>query len=335
VIQAAPLSRALAARVREVLVNTGQHYDWAMDQGQLQDVALRQPEYNLQVGSRPDEEQLTVAATRIAKVIDDERPDVVLVRGDTNSTLAGARAATACGVPVVHVEAGLRSHRTDMPEERNRVETDALARILCAPTEAAQANLRREGVPGETFLTGDVLYDLLLRVRGTLRPSGEARPYALATIHRNYNTDSDERLADALACLGVVPYRVIFPIHPRTRRRLDEGSFDIPANVEVREPVTYLRMLELEREAEVVLTDSGGVQREAYMLGRRCITLRDETEWVETVEAGWNVVTGLNPAAVTAALRAGLPDTRPPIFGDGRASERITQLVADYVEHVS
>lgn len=332
VIQAAPLSRAFAGRIAEILVNTGQHYDWAMDEGQALDVALREPDYNLAVGSRPDEQQLAVAGDRIAAVIERERPDLVLVRGDTNSTLAGARAAAGCGVTLVHVEAGLRSFRDDMPEERNRVETDSLAQILCAPTPTAEANLRRERVRGETFLTGDVLCDLLLDVHDSLGPTQEERPYALATIHRNYNTDDDTRLAAALACLAAVPYRVVFPVHPRTRRRLDEGAHEIPANVELREPVTYMRMLELERDAEAILTDSGGVQREAYMWGTRCITLREETEWVETVEAGWNAVVGLDPAATAEALHRPLPSARPPVFGDGHAAERIAGLLVDHVE---
>jgi UDP-GlcNAc3NAcA epimerase len=331
VIQAAPVSRVLQSRVHEVLVDTGQHYDHAMAEGQISDTGLPQPHYNLGVGSRPDLEQLAVGQRRIAEVIEKERPDAVIVRGDTNATLAGARAAVHAGLPLIHVEAGLRSYRGDMPEERNRVETDRLSDLLCAPTQSALDNLRREGVAGRAEVTGDVLYDMLLSTRNTVGTADEQRPYVLATVHRNYNTDDAIRLSAVLECLGAAPYRVIFPVHPRTRQRLDEWSLAIPKNVELRDPVTYRSMLALERDAVVIVTDSGGVQREAYMWGVPCITLREETEWVETVQTGWNVLAGVDSSRVRAAFAADRPRLRPPVFGNGDAAERIADAIVTYL----
>jgi UDP-N-acetylglucosamine 2-epimerase len=260
-------------------------------------------------------------------VIADERPDAVVVRGDTNSTLAGARAAERAGVPLVHVEAGMRSYRGDMPEERNRVETDRLADLLCAPTGAAAERLAREGVRGEVVATGDVLFDMLLESRSRLPAAGERDPYVLATVHRNYNTDDPGRLAAVLACLAAVPARVVLPLHPRTRARIADFGLRTPANVELRAPVTYTAMLALERDAQAVVTDSGGVQREAYFWGVRCITLREETEWTETVESGWNVLAGAQPELVAEAFARDLPAERPPLFGDGRAAHAIADAV--------
>ena len=332
VIQAAPVSRALQRCVDEILVDTGQHYDHAMAAGQISDAGLRQPHYNLAVGSRPDLEQIDVGTRRIAEVIERERPDAVIVRGDTNATLAGARAAAAAELPLVHVEAGLRSYRDDMPEERNRVETDHLSDLLCAPTQSALDNLHAEGAPGHAEVTGDVLYDMLLATRGDIGESGERSPYVLATVHRNYNTDSRERLLAVLECLAAVPYRVVLPVHPRTRDRLTDWSPKLPSNLELRDPVTYRTMLALERDAAAIVTDSGGVQREAYMWGVPCITLREETEWVETVMTGWNHLVGADPAAVREAFATPAPRTRPPVFGDGRAAERIATAVLAYFD---
>jgi UDP-GlcNAc3NAcA epimerase len=329
VIQAAALTTQLSRHIEEILVDTGQHYDADMAADQIADTRLPQPAYNLSVRSRSDAEQLELGERRIRDVIERERPDAVLVRGDTNATLAGARAAHRCGLPVIHVEAGLRSYRNDMPEERNRVETDRVADLLCAPTQVAVSNLEREGVRGRIRLTGDVLYDMLLSFRGSISGKRERRPYVLATIHRGYNTDDPGRLATVLECLAAVPYRVVFPVHPRTRRRLFETGLAIPKNVELRNPVPYTTFLSLERDAVAIVTDSGGVQREAYMWRVPCITLREETEWVETVETGWNVVVGVEPACVRQAFARAIPDEHPAIFGNGDAATRIADEVRD------
>lgn len=327
VIQARPLAAAFASRFDEILLDTGQHYDWEMAAGQMLDTRLPEPAYSLGIGSLPDLEQLAAFEEAIADVIATERPAAVVVRGDTNSTLAGARAASAAGVPLVHVEAGMRSYRSDMPEERNRVETDLLSDLLCAPTEGAAARLRDERVPGQVVTTGDVLFDMLLQTRDRLPAGTEEGPYVLATVHRNYNTDDPARLAAVMECLAAVPGRVVLPLHPRTRERLAAASLRVPSNVDCRKPTTYTQMLALERDATAIVTDSGGVQREAYFWGVPCVTLREETEWMETVEAGWNVLAGADAGVVASALARELPAQRPPVFGDGHASQQITEAV--------
>jgi len=325
IMQAAPVSEALAGHAEEILVHTGQHYDDAMSGAHIHATRLPHPRHNLGVGSRPREEQLALGQERLAGVIDIEQPDVVVVRGDTNATLSGARAAVAAGIPLVHVEAGLRSYREDMPEEHNRIETDRLADLLLAPTPGARANLIAEGIAGRIEVTGDPLCDTLERSRADVVPAeGE---YLLATVHRNYNTDAPERLQAVLNCLARSPWRVVFPVHPRTRAALATWKLKLPANVDLVEPVPYTRMLELERGAQVIATDSGGVQREAYLWGVPCLTLREETEWVDTVAAGWNVLVGVDPDAFAAGLAHPRPAERPPIFGDGRAAHRIAQHV--------
>jgi UDP-N-acetylglucosamine 2-epimerase len=330
IIQAAPVCEALAPRAEEILVHTGQHYDDAMSENQILATRLPRPQHNLGVGSRAREEQIDFARVRLEDLIELERPDAVIVRGDTNATLSGARAAVARGVPLVHVEAGLRSHRADMPEEHNRIETDRLSQVLCAPTPGARRNLESEGVQGEIHVTGDPLCDNLESWRPHVKPAG-AGDYVLATIHRNYNTDSPERLAAVLACLGRSPLPVLMPLHPRTRARIDGWGLQAPPLVQLLDPVPYTRMLELERGARAIATDSGGVQREAYLWGVRCITLREETEWTDTVDAGWNTLVGVDPDAFAVALRRPLPTERPPIFGDGNAAQRIAQVVLDYL----
>ncbi len=333
IVQAAPLSLAYTSCVEEILVHTGQHYDPTLSDLQIADLKLPLPEYNLGVGSLPNAESVAVAQERIGRVIESERPDAVLVRGDTNATIAGARAAVAAGVPLLHVEAGLRSYRDDMPEEHNRIETDRLSELLFAPCEHARETLLKEGVPGTVQVTGDVLADVLLSTRDRLPEGGEQGEYVLATAHRNYNTDSPERLGAVLACLEATEMRVIFPLHPRTRKSLETWGLTIPANVEVRDAVTYTEMLVLERDAVAIATDSGGVQREAYLWGVPCITMREETEWIETVSTGWNTLVGADVEQFRAALAKPKPATRPPIFGTGNAAKRIAELTVAHFEH--
>jgi UDP-GlcNAc3NAcA epimerase len=333
IIQAARVSAAFEGLVDEILVHTGQHYDEKMSEGQIVATRLPRPDYNLAVGSLPPAEQVGLARRRLSELIEREQPDAVLVRGDTNATLSGARAASHAAVPLIHVEAGLRSRRMDMPEEFNRIETDRLSDLLLAPTDGARANLLSEGLRGEIHVTGDPLCDMLEAWRDKITPaSGE---YLLATVHRNYNTDDPGRLRAVLECLSRSPVQVIFPVHPRTAARMESWKLDVPSNVELIEPVSYTRMLELERGAWAIATDSGGVQREAYLWGVRCVTLREETEWVDTVQAGWNTIVGVDPEQFEAALRRPLPADRPPVFGDGHAAERIAQIVADYVTNAT
>ncbi len=329
IIQAAPVCAALREIADEVLVHTGQHYSDAMSGAQIAATSLPEPDHNLGVGSGSRGEQLARGEERLLEVIRAERPDAVIVRGDTNATLAGARAAVACGVPLVHVEAGLRSYRDDMPEEVNRVETDRLADLLLAPTDSARATLEDEELRGRVVLTGDPLCDMLESWRDRIAPAeGE---YLLATVHRNYNTDDPDRLAAVLGCLARSPWPVVLPLHPRTLARLKDWGLAVPEQIELADPVPYTRMLELERGARRIATDSGGVQREAYLWGVPCISLREETEWVETVDTGWNTLAGVDEERFAAALAAPVPAERPPVFGDGRAAERIAQAVLDLV----
>ncbi|HEU0249369.1 MAG TPA: UDP-N-acetylglucosamine 2-epimerase (non-hydrolyzing) [Solirubrobacteraceae bacterium] len=330
IIQAAPVCEALAPLVEEILVHTGQHYDEAMSESQILATRLPRPHHNLGIGSLGREQQVELAQERLEALMASERPDAVIVRGDTNATLSGAYAAASAGIPLIHIEAGLRSYRNDMPEEHNRIETDRLAQVLCAPSPGAQRNLQTEGVDGEIHITGDPLCDMLERWRGKVKPAGEG-DYVLATVHRNYNTDSPERLTEVFACLARSALPVLMPLHPRTRARIKEWGLSTPANVKLLDPVPYTRMLELERGAGAIATDSGGVQREAYLWGVRCVTLREETEWTDTVQTGWNTVVGVNPDAFAAALESPLPTERPPIFGDGHACEQIGRVVASFL----
>jgi len=334
IVQAAPLSLAYSSCVEEILVHTGQHYDPGMSDLQIADLRLPLPEFNLGVGSLPLEKGVEVAEERIARVIESTRPDAVLVRGDTSATIAGARAAVAAGVPLLHVEAGLRSYRQDMPEEHNRIETDGLSDLLFAPCEHARDTLLEEGVQGVVHVTGDVLADVLLATQARLPEGGEEGEYVLATAHRNYNTDSPERLGAVLDCLRAAERRVIFPMHPRTRKSVETWNLELPANVEVRDPLTYTEMLVLERGAAAIATDSGGVQREAYLWGVPCITMREETEWIETVSTGWNTLVGVDAEKFGEALAKPLPSERPPIFGDGHAAERIAELTVSHLDRV-
>src|SRR5215218_7533545 len=305
IVQAAPLSLAYSSCVEEILVHTGQHYDPGMSDLQIADLHLPLPEFNLGVGSLPPTAAVAVAEERIGRVIASREPDAVLVRGDTHATIAGARAAVAAGVTLIHVESGLRSYRLDMPEEANRFETDELSDLLFAPCEHAREVLLKEDVGGTIHVTGDVLADVLLATRARLPERGEEGEYVLATAHRNYNTDSAERLAAVLGCLGAAECRVIFPLHPRTRKSLETWNLEVPANVE---------------------------QREAYLWGVPCITMREETEWIETVSTGWNTLVGVDAEKFRAALAKPLPDARPPIFGDGRAAERIAELTVSHLD---
>jgi UDP-N-acetylglucosamine 2-epimerase len=339
-IKAAPVSRALRdAAHDEVLVHTGQHYDANMSAVFFDELELPAPAHHLGVGSGLHGAQTGAMLEAVERVLVAERPDWVLVYGDTNSTLAGALAASKLHLRVAHVEAGLRSFDRRMPEEVNRVLVDHLADLLLAPSQTAVDNLEREGVKRGVHDVGDVMAGALANAgaraaqRSTIlaRLGLGERDFLLATIHRAENTDSPERLASILTALRAVDETVVIPLHPRTRKAIDglmSDHADGSGRLRFIEPVGYLDMVGLERAARMILTDSGGIQKEAYWLGVPCVTLRDQTEWVETVQAGWNTVTGADVDRILHAVRASrLPSDRPPLYGDAHAAERIAALL--------
>jgi UDP-GlcNAc3NAcA epimerase len=336
-IKAAPVSRALRRHHEEFLLHTGQHYDDSMSEVFFRQLEIPPPDRNLGVGSGPHGAQTAAMLAGVEAVALDWRPDCVLVYGDTNSTLAAAMAAAKLRIPVAHVEAGLRSYDRRMPEEINRVVTDHLASTLLCPTVNAAANLAREGVVEGVQVVGDVMLDAFAHNREIASHSSsillelgiDRYGYQLLTIHRAENADRPEALAAILSGVGAAGRRVVFPVHPRTRAALAEMRVPVPENVMVIDPVGYLEMLVLEENAEVIVTDSGGVQKEAYFAGRPCVTVRDRTEWTETVESGWNVVVGTDPVRIAGAMREFRPTRpRPDVFGDGHAAERIVQALS-------
>ena len=349
-IKAAALSRAIARHnaghpgeaIGERIVHTGQHYDANMSDVFFQELEIPPPAFHLGVGSGPHGAQTGKMLAAIESVIVEERPDRVVVYGDTNSTLAGALAAAKLQVPVAHVEAGLRSFNRAMPEEVNRVLCDHVSDRLYCPTATAVENLRNEGVTHGVEQVGDVMYDSMLHYRArakdaVLRALGLApRRYAMATVHRAENTDDARRLAAILRGLGEaasVCGAVVIALHPRTRAAIEREGLALPAGVRSIDPRPYLEMIALMANASAVMTDSGGIQKEAFFLEVPCITLRDETEWVETVECGANRLVGGEPRGVAAALEAlaagrWKPDFSARPYGAGDAADRIVASIA-------
>ncbi len=366
-IKAAPVSRAIAEhnRLTEVIVHTGQHFDADMSDVFFRELNIPKPDYNLGINSASHGAMTGRMLEKIEEILIREKPDYVLVYGDTNSTLAGALAAVKLHIPIAHVEAGLRSFNREMPEEHNRVLTDHCADILFCPTETAVNNLRNEGFANivndgkmleeELFEkelsafsfelsplvvnVGDTMYDAVLQFSEIARRQStilddlgiKSKEYLLATVHRPYNTDIPENLQNILTAFIEINEPIIFPVHPRTRQCLADLNSKLKTqNLKLIHPVGYLEMLMLEQNAKAILTDSGGMQKEAYWFGVPCITLRDETEWVETVEAGWNVVVGADRKKIVDAVRCFKTDKpRPELYGNGRAAEKIVEGLAD------
>ncbi len=326
--------------IDERLVHTGQHYDHAMSDVFFDQLGMRPPMLNLGVGSGSHAQQTAKMMVGIESALASEMPDWVLLYGDTNSTLAGALVAAKMHLPVAHVEAGLRSFNRRMPEEVNRVLCDHVSRLCLCPTMTAVRNLATEGVTKGVEFVGDVMldcvdrflpaarqYSTILEDQGLQGPK-DPGSYFLATVHRPENTEDPDRLNAIFAALGRLPAPVLVPLHPRTRNVLPEK---LPGDIRILPPLSYLDMLVLQRSARMILTDSGGVQKEAYFLGVACVTLRDETEWVETVEEGWNIVAGAQEDVIlqaVATLEGNPPQTgRGTAFGEGRAGESIVELL--------
>jgi len=331
-----------------VLIHTGQHYDYEMSRVFFEELGLPDPNYNLGVGSGSHAWQTAMMMLRLEEVLAREKPNLIIVPGDTNSALAGALTGVKMGIPIAHVEAGARSYDMKMPEEVNRRVIDHISSILFAPTRNCAENLRRESVLGKVFEVGDTMYDVLLRWLPQVEKSSildelglERNGYIFLTVHRQENVDEYGRLVNLLKALSELrDFTVVFPVHPRTRKHLEEfglmSKLRELSHVKVIDPVGYIESLALIKNAKVVLTDSGGVQKEAFWLGTPCITLRENTEWVETVEVGANRLVGMDSARIVAAvkevvereseIRKRIRETSNP-FGDGRASERIVEIL--------
>ena len=338
-IKAATVSRAIAARqdITEVIVHTGQHYDANMSDIFFDELSIPRPDHHLGIGGGSHGAMTGRQIEAIERVLLDEKPDMVLVYGDTNSTLAGALAAVKLHIPVAHVEAGLRSFNRRMPEEINRILTDHASDLLFAPTTTAMKNLSNEGLPSDRLhLVGDVMYDACLFYGTQARKPAWFDPlsisegdYVLATVHRAENTDEPARLAGILQGLAGAERPVILPVHPRTQKQIESLGLSTPANLHLVPPVGYLEMVWLEQNCALIATDSGGVQKEAYFHGKPCVTLRDETEWVELVELGANRLAGSNADMIGELLRgAEIERGSGGLYGDGNASQKIAEVMA-------
>ncbi len=334
-IKAAAVSRRLREQHSEVLIHTGQHFDQQLSDVFFNELGLPRPDRELGIARGSNTSQTARMLTALEPVLPEVRPDLLLVYGDTNSTLAGALAAAQARIPVAHVEAGMRSFDRAMPEELNRVLVDHASALLLCSSELAIANLQREGVAGQIELVGDVMVDVAVdvqpRARGRLEYLGqrglEPGGYVLATAHRAGTVDDPERLGRLVDLLLAMPLTVVLPLHPRTHARLRAAGLlerlQRSERLIITPPLGYVEFTALLCNAAAVLTDSGGVQKEAYLSGVRCVTLRDSTEWVETVETGWNTLVDLDQTAALAALDRPAPTERPSLYGDGRASERV------------
>jgi UDP-N-acetylglucosamine 2-epimerase (non-hydrolysing)/UDP-GlcNAc3NAcA epimerase len=338
-IKAAAVSGPLRAEHEEVLVHTGQHYDDSLSRVFFVELGLARPDRELGIGGGSNESQTTRMLSALDGLIPEVAPDAILVYGDTNSTLAGAQAGAHAQVPVVHVEAGMRSFDLTMPEERNRIATDRLSELLLCSSATAAGNLRAEAISGRVEVVGDVMVDVALRWQPAARERTEVaedlgvqpHEYLLVTSHRAGNVDDPTRLTKLVKLLRALPAPVVFPVHPRTRARLQAmGSWDELTEMQgmhVTGPLGYAEFTALLCGARAMLTDSGGVQKEAYLAGVPCVTLRANTEWTETVENGWNTLVDLDVGAALAALERKPPTEHPALYGDGHAAERCVEAI--------
>jgi UDP-N-acetylglucosamine 2-epimerase len=339
-IKAAPVSKALRRQHEVLLLHTGQHYDDNMSKVFFEELGIPRPDINLEIGSDSHARQTAAIMIGVEKYLQQEKPDVVLVYGDTNSTLAGAIAASKLYIKIAHVEAGLRSFNRAMPEEINRIVADKVADILFCPTKTAVENLANEGITNGVFNIGDVMYDAALKFAPIADQKSEIldqfsiqpKEYLLLTLHRAENTDSRQNLKNIVTAMIHSEKSIVFPVHPRTVKLLKLFQlFEQLQNTEnliLTEPVSYIDMIVLEKNAQKILTDSGGIQKEAYFYKVPCITLRNETEWVETVADGWNCLVGADVEKILAAMRDFSPEgDQQGHYGDGKASEKLVEVL--------
>ena len=341
-IKCAPVSRELRKKHEEILVHTGQHYDYGMSDIFFEELAIPKPDYNLGIGSGNHGAQTGAMLAAIEEVLLKEKPDWLLLYGDTNSTVAGALAAAKLQIPIIHVEAGLRSYDRNVPEEVNRVISDHLSNVLFCPTETAVINLQKEGITQGVYHVGDVMMDAVsfninqAEKKSNILNELAVKPgeYIAATIHRPFHTDYPDILRNIISAFGEAQQKIVFPIHPRTKKFIHKYEIKIPENVIVIEPLGYLDMLHLMKNASRIITDSGGVQKEAYMVKTPCITLRDiPTEWVETLNGGWNKLVSPSRAedVVTALVEKRYPDNWMPVFGDGTGARQMIDILESLI----
>ena len=339
-IKLAILSKELRENHNEIIIHTGQHYDDNMSRYFFEEMQIAKPDFNLNIGSGSHGKQTAEMLIGLEDIFLHQKPDVVITFGDTNTTLATGLAATKLNIPVAHVEAGLRSHNREMPEEINRILTDHISDYLFAPTLTAMENIKSENLYGKPFLVGDVMYDSLLyygkiaeqksRILKNLKL--KQKEYILLTLHRPYNVDNIQKLQNIFSALKQTKRFIVLPVHPRTCKMIESTNTIIPENISIIEPLGYLDFIFLQKHSEKIITDSGGIQKEAYLNGIPCITIRPETEWIETVKAGWNVLVGdKKDQLIENCLHFKPSHNRPRYFGDGDSSKKIISILESHL----
>ncbi|MFX0548033.1 non-hydrolyzing UDP-N-acetylglucosamine 2-epimerase [Hathewaya histolytica] len=335
-IKAAAVSNILRKEHQEILIHTGQHYDENMSKIFFDELKIPIPDYNLTIGSGNHGEQTGRMLIELEKIYLKEKPDLVLVYGDTNSTLGGALCASKLLIPVAHVEAGLRSFNMSMPEEQNRILTDNISKFLFVPTKTAEDNLIKEGIKNGIYNVGDVMFDAVLHFKNLVNQKEsiidkigvKENQYILTTIHRAENTNNIDRLRNIIEALNKCEQTVVLPLHPRTKKYMMDYDLKFNKNIKVIDPVGYLDMINLEMNSKKIVTDSGGVQKEAFFMNKPCITMRDETEWIETVHNGWNIIVGTDKEKILECIIKFMPNRKQEeIFGDGHAAEKILTII--------
>lgn len=337
-IKLAPLSSALAGLHEEFIVHTGQHYDYAMSEKIFIDLGIRKPDIHLGAGSGSHAVQTGEMMAKLETIMVEKKPDIIIVFGDTNSTLAGVLAASKLNIPIIHIEAGLRSYNRGMPEEINRIVADHVSKYLFAPTQTSVDILKKEGLEDNTFFTGDIMVDTMKNnIEIALKKSNiiselklENKKYNLLTLHRNYNVDNTDILEHILNQLGQLDDQIIFPVHPRTRKMITT-TYIVPKNIKMIEPQGYLDFITLENFSKRIITDSGGIQKEAYILKKPCITLRTETEWIETVGEKWNLLINPNDNLIASKIDSfNIPENQNEFLG-----KNVTMKMVNIINNIT